>query len=408
MFDEEDPVPQASIEVEVAPKKPKIPSQKPSASVKQGTKRSQQGDKSQPRKRQKKEETPSDLSDLSEDEPSEESFEESAVSDFEDSDSNEAPKRKRQSKSKSKTPIKRNSKQRVVSEGSEDHSVTEDSLTDAGEESDAASTPPKKAPAARKAKNEIGNKRKSLKSVVESEDSENEQEKRSSPAETLTRGKSVPKKTAPVENAEEKAKANDSDSSEMSVVIDEPPKAKQKRRSKPEIASRESKPPKGVKSKKESKPTKDLTTNEAEIKTLQSQLVKCGVRKIWAFELKQYGDDSKAKIGHLKAMLRDIGMTGRFSDQRAREIKELRELQADVEAVKEGESKWGLESGRRNRGQRKSFKEVTDEEDEDNEDSEDEKRTRSRSLSEKPLSKVEKAKQEFAFLGDDGDESDSD
>jgi len=60
-----------------------------------------------------------------------------------------------------------------------------------------------------------------------------------------------------------------------------------------------------------------------------------------------------------------VGMTGRFSEGRAREIKEMRELQADLEAVKEGEKAWGLGRGaRRSGGAKDEKKEVEDIEDE--------------------------------------------
>lgn len=409
LIDEGD-VLQASIEVQQEPvKKAKSPTKKSEAPIKQGTKRGSQGDKSEPKKRRKKEETPSEVSELS-DEPSEASFDdESVASDFEDdSDVSEAPKPKRQSRLKSRTPGK-GSKKKAAADDSEDD-ITEDSLDDEDEESDIASTPPKKLSTTKGARKDSSSKPKVRKSIVDAdEESEDLPEMETTPIKIPVPKKATPKKTAPLQDDQEKAeaKANDSDSSEMSVVIDEPPKPKQKRRSKSEIASGVPKPSKAEKSKKESKAAKDLTPIEVEIKTLQSQLVKCGVRKIWGFELKQYGDDSKAKLAHLKSMLREIGMTGRFSNERAREIKEARELQADLEAVKEMEGKWGLNSGRRNRGQRKSFKESTDEEDEVDEGSGGEPKTKSRSVSEKPISKAEKAKQEFAFLGDD-DESDSD
>ncbi|CAK7199800.1 hypothetical protein SEUCBS139899_002486 [Sporothrix eucalyptigena] len=140
-----------------------------------------------------------------------------------------------------------------------------------------------------------------------------------------------------------KRKADDSDS--LSSVIDDPPPKKKKGTT---LAS-------------------TLSPDEAEVKKLQGQLVKCGVRKIWAFELKSYGDDAKAKIRHLKGMLRDIGMDGRFSESRAREIKERRELEADLEAVQEMDRNWGTHgsSGRPSRSrQYKSLKEESSDDDE--------------------------------------------
>ena len=89
-----------------------------------------------------------------------------------------------------------------------------------------------------------------------------------------------------------------------------------------------------------------MSGDEAEIKKLQGQLVKCGVRKIWGIELRAHGDDSRAKIRHLRGMLADAGMTGRFSEARAREIKERRELLADLEAVSEMNNLWGSAAAR--------------------------------------------------------------
>jgi hypothetical protein len=77
-----------------------------------------------------------------------------------------------------------------------------------------------------------------------------------------------------------------------------------------------------------------------EIKKLQGWLVKCGIRKLWGKELKPY-DTPKAKIKHLREMLADAGMTGRYSIEKATQIREARELQADLEAVQAGAKAWG-------------------------------------------------------------------
>jgi hypothetical protein len=154
------------------------------------------------------------------------------------------------------------------------------------------------------------------------------------------------------------------------------------------------------------------------IKQLQGQLVKCGVRKVWAFELKKCGDDKKARIRHLKGMLTDVGMVGRFSEARAREIKERRELEADLGAIKEGEKNWGLGRGGRRRGD-KSFKEPSDDEDDDEEAANDKSTSKARGDDEdddddsgedfKPkvyAGRASKARQAFAFLSSDEGESD--
>ncbi|KAG6060928.1 hypothetical protein E4U32_003188 [Claviceps aff. humidiphila group G2b] len=138
---------------------------------------------------------------------------------------------------------------------------------------------------------------------------------------------------------------------EYSDVIDEVPKPK---RNKKEPKPKSSKPPKQTVTKKPTTTTTD-DPQEAEIKKLQSQLVKCGIRKLWHNELKQYKDDSRAKTRHLKKMLADIGMDGRFSEAKAREIKETREILADVDAAQEMNALWGKGSGRRaTRGMHKS------------------------------------------------------
>lgn len=129
--------------------------------------------------------------------------------------------------------------------------------------------------------------------------------------------------------------AKDSDS-DMSVLTEEPTKATKKVRrdepSKPSAKSQAS-TTHGMSSKKGSKSaTQDLTPDECDIKRLQSELLKCGVRKFWSKELAPF-ETSKAKIAHLKSMLRDVGMTGRFSADKAKAIKERRELEADVDAL---------------------------------------------------------------------------
>ncbi|KAJ8061488.1 hypothetical protein OCU04_009303 [Sclerotinia nivalis] len=143
---------------------------------------------------------------------------------------------------------------------------------------------------------------------------------------------------------------NESDSSAMSVVLDGPLTTKPRVKKSKSASSKSSKVTKTAKPKAtKAKATAELTPSEQVIKTLQTQLVKCGIRKIWAFELKKYETENE-KIKHLKNMLTEVGMTGRFSEGRAKEIKEMRELQADLEAVKEGEKAWGLGRGSRRSG----------------------------------------------------------
>lgn len=125
----------------------------------------------------------------------------------------------------------------------------------------------------------------------------------------------------------------------MSVVIDDEPKPRGRKRRSSGSKPTKSKP---VDKKQKSKPAKspDLDPDTEEIKKLQSWLIKCGIRKLWGKELKPY-ETPKAKINHLRQMLADAGMTGRFSQEKATQIKEARELQADLEAVQEGNKHWG-------------------------------------------------------------------
>ena len=125
--------------------------------------------------------------------------------------------------------------------------------------------------------------------------------------------------------------------SEMSEVLDEAPKARKKRRSSgPERdVSKKSKTSRVAKAEQPGNPDTE------EIKRLQGWLVKCGTRKVWGKELQPF-DTSKAKIRHLKDMLAEVGMTGRYSAEKAAQIKEERELKADLEAVQAGNKQWGM------------------------------------------------------------------
>ena len=132
-------------------------------------------------------------------------------------------------------------------------------------------------------------------------------------------------------------------SSELSELIDEAPPTKRKksRKSATEVkagkdAITKSKSGKAIKSKRDA----DLSPQEAEIKRLQSWLVKCGIRKVWGKELAPY-DTPRTKIQHLKEMLADAGMEGRYSAEKASRIREQRELKADLDAVQEGAKMWG-------------------------------------------------------------------
>lgn len=144
-------------------------------------------------------------------------------------------------------------------------------------------------------------------------------------------GESALEESKPIQAA-----AADSES-EMSVVVDEKPKRKSKGRN-PRSAKPATKKTGGSRATKGTVQSADPDAEE--IKRLQGWLVKCGCRKMWYKELAPY-DTPRLKIRHLREMLSDIGMTGRFSVEKATQIREERELKADLEAVQEGDKHWG-------------------------------------------------------------------
>ena len=130
--------------------------------------------------------------------------------------------------------------------------------------------------------------------------------------------------------------------SELSSLIDEEPKKKPKRRLSESKDSKSKK--KNTQMPKSKKMTETKTDPDSEeIKRLQGWLVKCGIRKMWFRELASC-DTSKAKIHHLKDMLTEAGMTGRYSVEKANRIRNERELKSELEAVQAGDKHWGKEN----------------------------------------------------------------
>ncbi|KAK5115711.1 hypothetical protein LTR62_000800 [Meristemomyces frigidus] len=127
------------------------------------------------------------------------------------------------------------------------------------------------------------------------------------------------------------------DESDMSSVLDEPlPKKKRQKKSASTVSMKDN----VKRATKPAKATKELSADDEEIKRLQGWLVKCGIRKVWSKELAKC-DTSKAKIKHLKGLLDEAGMTGRYSADKAKSIKNKRELLAEIEAVQEFNDQWG-------------------------------------------------------------------
>lgn len=159
--------------------------------------------------------------------------------------------------------------------------------------------------------------------------------------------------------------------SEMSVLLDEDPKPKKKAR---KASSEKPKSKKKESSKSAKAPQQQSSDADAEeMKRLQGWLIKCGIRKMWYKELAPY-DSAKAKIGHLKEMLAEAGMTGRYSQEKATQIRDARELKADLDAVQAGNKQWGKAesdedtSGRPNQRLARGLQELDFLKDDDSED----------------------------------------
>ncbi|KAG9230274.1 hypothetical protein BJ875DRAFT_537248 [Amylocarpus encephaloides] len=399
------PVPKTA----AAPPKKRARLQKPTAA-----------ENSRPAKRQKQTATPSDEEEQTESSKlSDPSDEASLASDFGDSDASEAPKPKKKAAGKTKIPTKGKGKQKrqvASNDGEEDDAMSEDSFGDV--------PPPKKQPPVKKEAPKKAIPKSSKVNVPKAKATKAKEEDTLSDDGTSTlttpsdsdepptkKGKSEPKPREGASDNEESPKAvvtekeeqANASESEMSIVLDEAPKPKRKRKT-------------GSPKAKSANPLKSaptaLSPSEDQIKTLQSHLVKCGIRKIWAFELKQFGTDSKAKIRHLQSMLKDAGMTGRFSESRAREIKETRELQEELAAVTQGEKSWGLESGRASRSKKvvKSMKIPSEDDGDEGDDEVEVKGTRKVVEDQEdddsdgePKARIRKPNNDLAFLGSESE-----
>lgn len=159
----------------------------------------------------------------------------------------------------------------------------------------------------------------------------------------------------------------------MSELIDEDPKPKKK--SEKGSGTKQAKPSK--RPAKKGKENENVDPDQSEIKRLQGWLIKCGIRKMWYRELAPY-ETSKAKIRHLKDMLKDAGMEGRYSLEKAKAIREERELKADLEIVQEGAKRWGAAQS----DEEKDIEQI-----------------------ERPRRRVARGFQSLNFLDDDGEES---
>ncbi|KIO27315.1 hypothetical protein M407DRAFT_193093 [Tulasnella calospora MUT 4182] len=145
------------------------------------------------------------------------------------------------------------------------------------------------------------------------------------------------------------------DDDDLSELEDQPPrkKAKTKRtsdgaskgKSKPKkaavesgSASEEDPAPKKRSRKKSDKSDKPVDKNEEEIKRLKSFVLGCGVRKKWVKEFEGL-DTTAQQINKLRKILAELGMTGRLSMEKAKEIREKREFAQEMEDIQEFNAK---------------------------------------------------------------------
>ncbi|KII85957.1 hypothetical protein PLICRDRAFT_44392 [Plicaturopsis crispa FD-325 SS-3] len=199
---------------------------------------------------------------------------------------------------------------------------------------------------------------------------------------------STSKKPAPAADAD----AGDKSDSEMSVLIDEPPKRARKKKG--EAKDKEKKPTRPRKS------TPALSKDEETIKRLKALVFACGVRKPWAREFASSPALSTPaqQIAHLRGILKGLGMGGRLSMEKARRIREGRELARELEDVKNFEKAVTGQGSRGRRGEEDEESGGKDgDEDGDEEEGEDEAVARKRR-------NTNARKSIMAFLGDESED----
>ncbi|KIY70533.1 hypothetical protein CYLTODRAFT_408767 [Cylindrobasidium torrendii FP15055 ss-10] len=152
-------------------------------------------------------------------------------------------------------------------------------------------------------------------SVIATSESEGDGER---PAKPKHKPEASKPKPAPKPKAKPKKEtpAVESDAEESGPEEDAPKKRKRK-------SDSASKPPAKKRAKKE------VNKDEETLKKLKSYVSACGVRKPWKTLFKD-ADTASRQIPIVQNVLRELGMTGRFSLEQAKRIKEKRELEEDV------------------------------------------------------------------------------
>ncbi|KAJ3852092.1 hypothetical protein EV368DRAFT_65201 [Lentinula lateritia] len=135
----------------------------------------------------------------------------------------------------------------------------------------------------------------------------------------------------------------DKSESELSVLIDEPPKRKKGKAKEPSEANE------NKERKRRGAASAALSKDEETIKRLKSLINACGIRKVWSKVFKNIEDSPSKQIALLRKMLADLGMTGRLSMEQAKSIKEKRELASELADVQSFEQTIKNQSSRPSR-----------------------------------------------------------
>jgi hypothetical protein len=118
---------------------------------------------------------------------------------------------------------------------------------------------------------------------------------------------------------------NDSDTS---VVIDEPPKKRRKKQEKDSNKKAQ------TERKKARKNNIGGSKDDETVSKLKAIVVACGIRKMWKKEFADL-DTPSGQIKRLKEILKDLGMTGRLTLEKAKTIKAERELAQELRDVQD-------------------------------------------------------------------------
>ncbi|KAL4072818.1 hypothetical protein V8B97DRAFT_1954714 [Scleroderma yunnanense] len=158
-------------------------------------------------------------------------------------------------------------------------------------------------------------------------------------------------------SSSKKAVVGDGAESDLSSVIDEPPKKRQKKEKGAEKPGESQKPGRGKKTKE------PLSKDEETVTKLKAIIVACGVRKAWKREF-QGLEALKQQIKRLHEILAELGMKPRYTLEKAKAIKRKREFQQELQDVQEFEraqrkrDRTGQESGSENASDQSSESEL--------------------------------------------------